>query len=332
MKTTCPRIVNRWLSTAKVTKWFKIHRAQLLQHIESKHPASAPPRLWWVSLMAMQHFTHRTSVAFCSIQGLTTLLEQQQAALNDLVGFFKEDVGVEGPLDAEAIGDLDLLTHVTDGKYAVQLSSVHEFLCGLASWIDTLIDEAIDVDRNNLFKDIGQVYVTACNRIDSICVHRNHNNDPFDDPTALPPVLPHEIVKLSAFQFLQKIRKNTFRLDHRYSSSLIDVIADEQKALRHAYRTEPVLKDAIDQISGRSSFKEGWSAIAGARFQNLIDYCGVVATLFPGTSTVESDFSVLRWEKDGFRKQLSDIGLEGVMQAKQYCFIQQLLPPERNAA
>ncbi|KAI2502579.1 hypothetical protein MHU86_11844 [Fragilaria crotonensis] len=64
MKTTCPRIVNRWLSTAKVTKWFKIHRAQLLQHIESKHPASAPPRLWWVSLMAMQHFTHRTSVAF----------------------------------------------------------------------------------------------------------------------------------------------------------------------------------------------------------------------------------------------------------------------------
>ena len=102
MKTTCPQIVNRWLSTAKVTQWFKIHRRQLLQHIESKHPVSAPPRIWWVSFMAMQHFTKCTSIAFCSIQqGLTTLLEQQQASLNDLVGFLKEDVAVVGPLDAD---------------------------------------------------------------------------------------------------------------------------------------------------------------------------------------------------------------------------------------
>jgi hypothetical protein len=36
MKTTCPRVVNRWLSTEKVIKWFKIHWPQLLAHIESK--------------------------------------------------------------------------------------------------------------------------------------------------------------------------------------------------------------------------------------------------------------------------------------------------------
>jgi hypothetical protein len=75
MKTTCPRIVNRWLSTVKVTKWFKIHRPQLLSLIASKHPALAPSRLWWVSLLAMQHFADCTSVTFCSIQGFTTLLE-----------------------------------------------------------------------------------------------------------------------------------------------------------------------------------------------------------------------------------------------------------------
>jgi hypothetical protein len=52
-------------------------------------------------------------------------------------------------------------------------------------------------------------------------------------------------------------------------------------------------------------------------------YCGVVTTLFAGTSTVESDFSILRWEKDLFRKRLSNFGLEGVMQAKQLLFIKQ---------
>jgi hypothetical protein len=40
---------------------------------------------------------------------------------------------------------------------------------------------------------------------------------------------------------------------------------------------------------------------------------------------VESDFFVLRWEKDKYRKALSDFGLEGVLQSKQYMFIQQLL-------
>jgi hypothetical protein len=36
MQTTCPHVVNRWLSTEKVINWFKIHRPQLLAHIKSK--------------------------------------------------------------------------------------------------------------------------------------------------------------------------------------------------------------------------------------------------------------------------------------------------------
>ncbi len=45
MNTTCPRIINQWLSTKKVTKWFKIHRPELLAHIELKQLSSALPRL-----------------------------------------------------------------------------------------------------------------------------------------------------------------------------------------------------------------------------------------------------------------------------------------------
>jgi hypothetical protein len=45
MNTTCPCIVNRWLLIEKVINWFKIHRLELLAHIESKQPAFAPPCL-----------------------------------------------------------------------------------------------------------------------------------------------------------------------------------------------------------------------------------------------------------------------------------------------
>jgi hypothetical protein len=77
-------------------------------------------------------------------------LEQQQAALNDLVAFFINHVGVTGPFITESIGNLDTSTHVISGLYVVSISSVQEFLSGLASWMDALIEEADDADQNNL--------------------------------------------------------------------------------------------------------------------------------------------------------------------------------------
>jgi hypothetical protein len=325
MQTTCPRVVNRWLSTEKVISWFKLHRPQLLAHIEAKKPASAPPRLWWVALLAMHHFTTRTAITFRSIQGLTTLADQQQAALNDLIGYFIGDVGVTGPLTPESIAALDPATHVVSGRYAVAIVSVQEFLRGLATWVDSLIDESSITEQKDLEQDVALVYVTACNRIDEISIYRDHNNNACADPSSLPPVLPHELVKLSAANFIRKIRQHAFRLEHRFKAGQIEAIADEHKTLLHAYRSEPTLKEGIDSLSGRSSFQDGWSLLS-SRLPNLMGYCGVVATLFPGTSTVESDFSILRWEKDCFRKGLSDFGLEGVLQAKQFLFIEQFEP------
>ena len=280
MDTTCPRtIVNWWLSTEKVISWFKLHRPQLLAHIAEKQPASAPPHLWWVALLAMHHFTKRTAITFKSIQGLTRLADQQQAALNRLIDNFIVDVGVTGPHTAESIAALDPSTHVVCGRYAIALESVQEFLCGLATWVDTLINEVLESEKRELYQDIGLVYATACHKIDDISIYRDHNNNR-DDPNSLPPVLAHELVKLSAVNFIRKIRQHASRLEHCSAAGQADVIADEHKVLIFAYQTETVLKEAIDCLSSKTSFKEVWSLL-GSRLPNLMEYCGVVATLFP---------------------------------------------------
>ena len=49
----------------------------------------------------------------------------------------------------------------------------------------------------------------------------------------------------------------------------------------------------------------------------LVTFAGGLATTFPGTSTVESAFFVLGWEKDEYRTMLSDLSLEGILQSKQ---------------
>jgi hypothetical protein len=138
----------------------------------------------------------------------------------------------------------------------------------------------------------------------------------------MPPVLPHDLVKLSAANSICRAHQHTYCLQHSYSVNHIDVIADKHKLLLHAYHSEPILKQVIDGLDGQSSFRDGWGLI-GSRFPNLMEFCGILATIFPGTSTVELDFSVLRWEKDNFCKSLLDFGLEGVMQSKQWTFLKQ---------
>jgi hypothetical protein len=101
--------------------------------------------------------------------------------------------------------------------------------------MDALIEEVDDVNHNNLRRNIGLIYVTACDRIDSICVHRDHNNNSFADPTSLPLVLPHELVKFIVAQYICKIRQHAFHLEHRYLAAQIDIIVDEHKVLVHAY-------------------------------------------------------------------------------------------------
>ena len=44
--------------------------------------------------------------------------------------------------------------------------------------------------------------------------------------------------------------------------------------------------------------------------------------VFPNTTTIESDFSILGWEKDEYRKSLTDLSLDSIIQCKQF----ELLP------
>jgi hypothetical protein len=47
-------------------------------------------------------------------------------------------------------------------------------------------------------------------------------------------------------------------------------------------------------------------------------FIGGLAKIHPGTSTVESDFSEVKYEKNKNRMCLTDANLEGILHAKQY--------------
>jgi hypothetical protein len=343
MGTTCPRVVNRWLSTDKVTSWFKAHRLELVAYTETKDLSCFPCKSWWVYLLALDAFSSLTASAFRKIQGLTTLVSQQQNALYELMDALMETSGVSGPLSTEAQGlldieiakqqegdengEIDANTTTRTGAFHFDLATIKEFVCGLASWVEDILEGLTLLEEGQLLQGVGDVFCNAINGVNSIVVARDRENGPSGDSLSrlVPPVLPHELVKISAADFLRRARHQATRLNgHFGSNAKIDVIADEHKALIMAHRREEVLRTCIDSGDNSTSFETGWGTLS-SRFPNLAEFCGGVATIFPGSSTVESDFSVLRMEKDAHRKKISDFGLEGVLQSKQFKRIEKLV-------
>ena len=71
------------------------------------------------------------------------------------------------------------------------------------------------------------------------------------------------------------------------------------------------------------SFDMAWAVVKGW-FEILHDFCGGIAAMFANTVSVESDFSILGWERDEYRLSMMDLSLEGVLHCKQYKMLQKL--------
>jgi hypothetical protein len=64
--------------------------------------------------------------------------------------------------------------------------------------------------------------------------------------------------------------------------------------------------------------------VTAAKFPKLCEFSSGLATIYPGTTRLESDFSILGWERDDYRSALMDFSLEGIMHAKQFKALQSI--------
>ncbi|KAI9917057.1 hypothetical protein PsorP6_017209 [Peronosclerospora sorghi] len=138
--------------------------------------------------------------------------------------------------------------------------------------------------------------------LDEVVAELNSLNDVSLD--VLPPVLPHEMVTLNG-------------------QATMDYVETEFRDLKNTYRDEEPLRNALDGCTYQTPFSKAWKLTSG-RFKKLEMFCGGVASTFPGTSSVESNFSILKWEKDIHRRSLTDFSLEGVMHARQFKLLEKL--------
>ena len=316
MKAKCPRFIDtRWMSMAKVLHWFNTKRVKLQQFLDERARPWRPPLHWWITVVVMERVLMRTNVTFTRLQGLTTLLSQQRQCLNELAADFCGDVKAVGPTEFtnEQLADPTL---AISGKYAVSMAEAHAFILNEGGLYCVESFEKLSTDEKEMVtRSISEVLVSLIDGISKIVVERDNSNLGSDLET--PPCLPHELVNLNGRDFAELLRSQRGRIVTAFDEQELDGLEDEYRELVSMYRKNQTIKEALDGCTLMTSFEGGWG-ILGTRFPKLKRLCGGFASVFPGTSTVESDFSVIGWEKNEYRTGLTDFSLEGILQCKQY--------------
>lgn len=133
MEWTCARVVNRWPSSGKVIRLFKQKRPELLQYFTEKNPATAASDPRWMYLLSSVAFTSHSAETFCKIQGLTNLVLQQDAELEQLIDSYTDEVGAIGPLTDGTVAAHFFFIYVVSGHDAISMDNFREFVFRLAS-------------------------------------------------------------------------------------------------------------------------------------------------------------------------------------------------------
>ena len=110
------------------------------------------------------------------------------------------------------------------------------------------------------------------------------------------------------------------RLKQMFSDLKVEKIDDQFRKLRLAFRERSEFHQ-LNQNSQAGSVVQTFEqccAPLGGEFQDLQRFCGAIASIMPGTSSVESDFSLINWTKDPFSQSLTDFSLESILHCKQY--------------
>jgi hypothetical protein len=152
---------------------------------------------------------------------------------------------------------------------------------------------------------------------------RHGNNNSLD--AEVPPVMLADVCKLPTRTFVKDVL-DRFRghIKKHWSEENIDTIEDDHKELVHAAKNDDAIKKILEGHDEKVFFNDTWDAItskkadATIRFAKLRQFCGGLATAFPNTCAVESDFSVVKYEQDKRRTDLESLSLAGIMLSKQY--------------
>jgi len=319
MGVKCPKKTNRWAHLGRVLTFYKTYRRKIIEYIEEeRRHAYMPTDMWWVITFAVSPAVDVINVTFAQLQTKELLVAQQEEHIEVLIGSLTTMFAIE-TVDAysqeEEEEDGDDSPFVCLGDMRVHSNDIVSHIRDQGSFAGSCYDRLSMHDSKQVVHEIGTYAMRLVTRLMSVKAARDENNEPLDRDEL--PVLPSQLVSMRTATFIKDVL-DPYRshLAVSWSAEKVDEVENEHRSMRVLYESDAATRNAIDSTGNKTSFDEAWDQIP-PRFSNLRSFCGGLATVFPNTTAVEGDFSILKWEMDEFRANLMHLSLEGIFQAKQ---------------
>jgi len=231
-------------------------------------------------------------VVFIKLQSKCLLVSQQAAELEKLATGLCAHINIDGPFLKEEIALIDLTLNAMFGRWSISHENLINWILDQGMFIQEIWEELLAESTVDLMQVISKLILQVVEGILDVQAERDSANRPADD---LPPVLPHQLVKLHGWEFTSIISIHLSHLKQFWSDEQIAQLNVQHNDLLFAYRHESTLRKALDSCNDQISFEDDWKIVSDEtrKFDILRDFCGGIATIFPNTGTVESDFSVL---------------------------------------
>lgn len=156
-----------------------------------------------------------------------------------------------------------------------------------------------DKDWQEVCNTLGKLFLTTYVKILTMRAERGSSNTRLAH--SLPPIFPYQFASLRPGEFFDIVKQRKERLFCTLNDGdLVELEYQFRLFKRHisgSSASQPEVKKYEGYLkTGGDVFGKAWSAFCN-RFTHLAYISGGIASVLPGTRTVESDFSVIQWKR-----------------------------------
>jgi hypothetical protein len=187
---------------------------------------------------------------------------------------------------------------------------------------DECDDEKIDVAR-----DVAAIALTSVYGLYIMDLQSSQEG------STLPPAVPLSLLDMSPRSLQDSIVAMCSRLSLPLPSDFPHNVCSEHTGLKSDVNNSDDLKSKLEEAANRAGAADYFRTCCeplNGNYPHLQHFAGGICTVFPGSSTVESDFSILNFEKSDHRTSLSDVCIEGIFHARQFEEVEQLQVESKN--
>jgi hypothetical protein len=225
-------------------------------------------------------------------------------------------------LDIRSIVDVVLINEINptmiiqrDG-WIITKDAVVMHIRDQGSWARDLYNKLSNIEKQQTLQEISIFSLSIV--VDGLQIQAECDSNNNARELEVPPVMPADFVKMHPSVFISEVvDQYCGHLTKHWNADLIDKAENELYELLVVYARKPDVKATLDKHNEKTFFNEAWDCLKG-HFMQLHQLCGGLATVFPNMTSVESDFSIVKWEKNDFRSSLTSLSLVSIMHTKQF--------------